>query len=536
MTQTHTHIQAGDYDNGGAASRQLKELLKQVGARPQDIRRAMIAAYEAEMNVVIHSRGGELRATLDEGRLDVVVLDRGPGIADVELAMKEGWSTAPSKARELGFGAGMGLPNIRRNSDHFAIHSSPAGTQVRFTILLGPDSPKVIAPNSIQVSAERCTGCLRCLRTCPTAAIRVQPGNGPRILEHLCIDCTACIAICQSHALTMDGRGRRRAEPIHELLQGASVVLPPAMLVQFGSHASPAVVLEAMRRLGVARVVPASNAEAAVRREALRWASQRPKSSCPAISPLCPAVINLIQTRFASLLPHVAPLAFPLDAALHSLADEAYDGTKVLAVAACPAQKTLLQQSPHRCKVLLPYELREALYAEVVRLAKDAPPLASPAAVPAGAPDAGETSADVMQVTGIGHVVRVLEQAENGDLQEPALLDLYACDECCFGSPLMFEEPFIARRRWQLQAPAMEQPAAALPRGGLLEARRGVRLDENMAKAIEKFAEIGRIKVLLPGLDCGLCGCPSCAALAEDVVFGRSPFTACVRLAKQQEQ
>ena len=92
-------IRAGDFDSGGNASRSLKEQLKRVGASGDAVRRAMIAAYEAEMNVVIHSQGGELRARLDDGRLDVEVEDVGPGIADVELAMKEGFSTAPSTSR-----------------------------------------------------------------------------------------------------------------------------------------------------------------------------------------------------------------------------------------------------------------------------------------------------------------------------------------------------------------------------------------------------------------------------------------------------
>ena len=107
-------IAAADYDHAGSASSGLKELLKKVGVEPETLRRAMIAAYEAEMNVVIHSLGGQMHIELDDRQIDVVVLDDGPGIPDVGLAMQEGYSTAPPKARQLGFGAGLGLPNIRK--------------------------------------------------------------------------------------------------------------------------------------------------------------------------------------------------------------------------------------------------------------------------------------------------------------------------------------------------------------------------------------------------------------------------------------
>jgi serine/threonine-protein kinase RsbT len=106
-------IQSGDFGGAGAASRDLKQHLKRIGAESNAVRRAMIAAYEAEMNVVIHTKGGRLKATVSDGQLDVDVVDRGPGIPDVPQAMREGFSTASSEARALGFGAGMGLPATR---------------------------------------------------------------------------------------------------------------------------------------------------------------------------------------------------------------------------------------------------------------------------------------------------------------------------------------------------------------------------------------------------------------------------------------
>ena len=116
-------IVGGDFASAGAATRALKEQLGKLGIEPEILRRIMIAAYEAEMNVVIHAHRGNLWARLNRGRIDIEVVDQGPGIPDIEQAMKPGYSTAPQKARQLGFGAGMGLPNIRKASDLFELDS-----------------------------------------------------------------------------------------------------------------------------------------------------------------------------------------------------------------------------------------------------------------------------------------------------------------------------------------------------------------------------------------------------------------------------
>jgi len=196
-------ITGGDYAAAGSASRGLKEQLKRLGVASEVMRRVMIAAYEAEMNVVIHARRGNLWASLNGGRVDLEVVDEGPGIGDVEAAMREGWSTAPAEARALGFGAGMGLPNIRRASDLFEIDSKPGrGTRVRSTIYLRRLEAAGSRPNSIAVRGELCQACLDCVAACPTRAIRLRGGK-PVILEHLCIDCTACIAACRCGAFAL---------------------------------------------------------------------------------------------------------------------------------------------------------------------------------------------------------------------------------------------------------------------------------------------------------------------------------------------
>jgi CBS domain-containing protein/anti-sigma regulatory factor (Ser/Thr protein kinase) len=130
-------VKAGDYDSAGKVSQRMRQILRMRGVDPDIQRRAAIVAYEAETNIIIHSIGGDLSVSVTPGKVVIEATDRGPGIENIELAMQEGWSTAGPLARELGFGAGMGLPNIRKCSDKFEIKSEMgAGTRLYSEVLL----------------------------------------------------------------------------------------------------------------------------------------------------------------------------------------------------------------------------------------------------------------------------------------------------------------------------------------------------------------------------------------------------------------
>ena len=116
-------VEGKDFNAAGEASSRIKSILQQLGIRSDICRRAAIVAYEAEMNVVIHADRGEITLEVHPGYIDLAVVDEGPGIPDLEAVMVEGFSTAPDYIREMGFGAGMGLPNIKRSSDEFSIDS-----------------------------------------------------------------------------------------------------------------------------------------------------------------------------------------------------------------------------------------------------------------------------------------------------------------------------------------------------------------------------------------------------------------------------
>lgn len=123
IIRQHYVVDGTDFTRAGEASGKIKKTLKDIGFPPEAVRNTAIAVYEAEINLVIHAGGGEIDVEITPEYVKVVLTDHGPGIANVELAMQEGYSTAPDRIRALGFGAGMGLPNIKKYSDEMDIQT-----------------------------------------------------------------------------------------------------------------------------------------------------------------------------------------------------------------------------------------------------------------------------------------------------------------------------------------------------------------------------------------------------------------------------
>ncbi len=127
-------VEGGDFSKAGSASSELKRLLKQLNIKPAIIKKTVIALYEAEVNIVAHAYEGKIMIDLTPEKIHIVLDDKGPGIPDISLAMQKGYSTASQKVREMGFGAGMGIPNIKNNCDNLSITSEVGkGTRLEIT-------------------------------------------------------------------------------------------------------------------------------------------------------------------------------------------------------------------------------------------------------------------------------------------------------------------------------------------------------------------------------------------------------------------
>ncbi len=134
----HFDVDGEDFTCAGQASVQVKKNLRRLGLSPETIRRVSIAMYEGEINMVIHAGGGHAEVRVHEDAVEIILEDRGPGIANIEQAMQAGFSTATDTIRSLGFGAGMGLPNMKRYTDHMEIEST-VGVGTRITMRVNLD-------------------------------------------------------------------------------------------------------------------------------------------------------------------------------------------------------------------------------------------------------------------------------------------------------------------------------------------------------------------------------------------------------------
>ena len=133
----HFNIDGDNFTSAGEASVRIKKLLREMGFSPDTIRRVSVAMYEGEINMVIHANGGSADVDVYGDRIEIVLADKGPGIPDIDLAMQEGYSTAPDNIRSLGFGAGMGLPNMKKYTDYMDIETTVGvGTKITMKVNL----------------------------------------------------------------------------------------------------------------------------------------------------------------------------------------------------------------------------------------------------------------------------------------------------------------------------------------------------------------------------------------------------------------
>jgi Na+-translocating ferredoxin:NAD+ oxidoreductase RNF subunit RnfB len=398
----------------------------------------------------------------------------------------------------------------------------------------------------LTLRAERCAGCTHCLRVCPTEAIRIRGGKA-EIMARRCILCGECLRACPREAWAVP------SEPLEQILaQGPALsVLDPAVFGQFGDRASPGNILGACVEIGFSAGRDMGEG-IALYREAVAHSRALKKVVAPAVSSDCPAVVQLVQVKFPSLLENLVPVAPPFEIMAQRLKRER-DGDSprnLCYVVPCPA-KAWAAIHP-----LTP----EGAYHRAIPLADLYNPLQACLHGMPGVGEAGETVSGMamewafpggegkalgtevaLTVDGIHRVAEVLELAENGLLDEVPFIEAWSCPGGCLGGCLNVRNPFWAR--FQLSSairrnspPAGESRESGAKKGEAERyvlhqpflARAGIRLDEDLQTAMEKLRRIDETVKRFPGIDCGSCGSPHCLALAEDVVQGNARETDCL--------
>ncbi len=400
---------------------------------------------------------------------------------------------------------------------------------------------------------DRCVGCTHCLRVCPTEAIRIRGGKA-RMMPHRCIDCGECIRVCPRKAWSVVAEPWERVREKEKTM----AVLDPAVFGQFGDRVFPGMILRAFTEIGFPRVGDMGQGLALYGRAvAGHLASGRAAS--PAISSDCPAVVQLVQVKFPSLLENLVPIVPPFEIMAERLRRTAEGGSTggLCYIVPCLAKAraaTVVGKPERSYHHAIPFTevypiLRTQLHgreeAPFPGAAGDPPSVSAfEWAFPGGQSRAMGLETSLI-VDGVSQVAEVLELAENGLLEEVPFIEAWSCRGGCLGGPLNVRNPFWARfqlfswirkeaarssetpdRGEDMNAYIMEQP---------FPPRAGMRLDENLQVAMEKLHRIDKVVKQFPGIDCGSCGSPSCLALAEDVVQGYARETDCISILQKRK-
>lgn len=406
--------------------------------------------------------------------------------------------------------------------------------------------------HSVRLDADKCKGCLHCIKRCPTGAIRVRAGKAS-IMPERCIDCGECIRVCPHHAKVAE---TDPLEAIHRFKY--KVALPaPALFGQFHNLDDVDYVLNAFTALGFDDVFEVSRGAELVS-EATRVLLAELQLPRPVISSACPAVCRIIRVRFEGLLPHVLPMNAPMEVAANLARKEAVEKTGlsgaeigVFFITPCPAKMTDVRHpigvntssvsGAIAISTVYPLLVR---HMDKLREKKLVPMSRTGIIGVSWAGSGGESSAllkeKYLAADGIENVMKVLEEIEDEKLSSLDFVELNACPGGCVGGPLTVENPYVAKARLQrlrkyLPVSCNHLDGEKVPREMEWEKPLTkidvLRLADTVAEAMRKMNKIDQLEANLPGLDCGVCGAPTCRALAEDSVRGIAKISDCAFIA-----
>lgn len=406
--------------------------------------------------------------------------------------------------------------------------------------------------HSVFLEADRCKGCINCIKRCPTGAIRVRGGKA-HIIKEYCIDCGECIRVCPHHA-------KRARYDSRDTLKNYryKVALPaPSFYAQFNNVSDTGIVLKALIKMGFDDVYEVAAAAEMVSELTRKYIAEHPEGK-PYISTACPSIVRLIRVRFPNLLERMLPIITPADLAASLAAKEAMEKTGlpredigIFFLTPCPAKVTAVQDPLGIEKSEIDQVLAiKKVYTALLPLMdhNDAGETELKRAGRIGiswGKSGGEVSGlltdSYIAADGIENVIRVLEDLEDNKIQDLDFVELNACTGGCVGGVLQVENPYVAKTKLTLLRKYMPIAGSHLdgkvPEGAYwtkeVEYEPVFRLGATPKESMEMMQQIDSIAEHLPGLDCGSCGAPTCRALAEDVVRGVAHERDCIHLLKK---
>lgn len=423
----------------------------------------------------------------------------------------------------------------------------------------GPDRLRfdgTVPRTSVAIDVERCVGCAACMRACPMEAIRIRRDGKAQIKPHLCIDCGECIRVCGSKAVTV------LTDPISSIYAYRyRIAVPEASLYgQFAPSVLPNDILCGLLDLGFSEVYEAALAadrfSLLLREYARSYDGPR-----PLMTSLCPVVVRLMRMRFPELMDRVIPIDSSIEMDVRGLKVQRskelgipVEQIGAFYLAGCPSRVTNIR-SPHTGgrtyldgAISIAEIYKDLMFAVRKRQRSASKPIRLQRSSGLGilwGTLGGEINAlglkDAFAVSDIKHLIRVIEEIDNQKLANIAFVECRACYGGCTGGPLLADNPYMARAKVQMLSRMFSEELyceeqwgrdnferyrvhfdrrlSPLPMHGL---------DPDPSKAIEKLAKRAQILKQLPGIDCGICGAPSCKALADDIVRGEASIVYCI--------
>lgn len=390
----------------------------------------------------------------------------------------------------------------------------------------------------VYLDADKCNGCVACMRRCPTEAIRVRDGKA-QVMYERCVGCGECVKVCPTHAKkeSCDGFESRKK------FKYTVALACPSIYGQFNHLDNLDYVLNGIKRLGFDDVCDVGHYARYVSAATTEYIKSSGAAK-PVISSACPAILNLIRMRYAHLLDHLSPMKQPEEIAAAAAARKAEQTTHlaredigIFLITHCAANTMNRSDASDLNEIDGFISLKEIYFQLLTEMNKlkscDLERLASADALGVSwGCSTGEAmglgTKKFIVADGIENVMTVLGDLEHDKLGDIDFLELNACTQGCVGGSMNLENPFLARMRLRLfrEKLPLEPPndyggMEAYMRSRPYSSRESAfRLSENRQEAIKKMIRIKQIYEKLPHINCGNCGAPTCMAFAEDVVNG----------------
>ena len=398
--------------------------------------------------------------------------------------------------------------------------------------------------HGITLNPLKCTGCTNCIKLCPTEAIRVKNGKA-KIIEEKCIHCGTCLHVCPFNAFT------GITHDLKDIFQYPYKIalLDPVLYSQFSESISPSKIIDTIRDYGFDDVYDLSMGSHIITEFTKNHIEKNPDLSV--ISSVCPAILRLIQLRFHGLIKNILPIISPAEIVASIIRKKAIKELNlsdreigIFYISPCTAQifnfqYPLGKKTSNVNGVLSIKSLFLMISKNLKAFDNDTYFTPSGDAIDWARVEGESKSLGIREylaIDGIENVVEVLEEIESNKIKDLRFIECRACTNGCVGGCLTVENPFVAMNRVRRLAEKYDSYPAKIEEESFdnflfsepIPELYATKLDLDFAKAIEKLMEIEKVLELLPQIDCGACGSPSCRALAEDIVLGHAKLSDCM--------